>query len=152
MWRPQSRVPISLLAIIYYVLPVLVLLPGVIFGNIAEAVMLVSVVSAGLSKTACTYMKEKPGWVGPRNEKDDMRLLVLIRGDKWYLISGINRDIKTATALASRLRIYGHYLFGYVGMTMEKSIDRWLHHHPHLACAGQPNEMLAALTMSGVKP
>lgn len=60
--------------------------------------MLVSVVSAGLSKTACTYMKERPGWVGPRNEKDDMRLLVLIRGDKWYLISGIDRDIKTATA------------------------------------------------------
>lgn len=60
--------------------------------------MLVSVVSAGLSKTACTYMKEKPSWVGPRNEKDDMRLLVLIQGDKWYLISGINRDINTATA------------------------------------------------------
>ncbi len=96
--KPQSRVPISLLAIISYVLPVLVLLPGVIFGNIAEAVLLVSVVSAGLSGTAYTYMKEKPGWVGPRNEEDDMRLLVMIPGDKWYLISGRNRDIKTATA------------------------------------------------------
>lgn len=94
--RPKHLV--NWLSVLSYVFPFVSLLPGAIFGGVSEILLLVSLVAAGLSGTAYSYFREEPGWTGPDTDTTKMRLLVLIPGDKWYLIYGENRFMKKATA------------------------------------------------------
>ena len=88
----------SILSTLSYVLPVTAVIPGAILGGATGITVAAAFITAGVTGMLFSFEKEKYDWVGPANDSTFNRLLVLCPEDKWYLLRGQNKDIKSVTA------------------------------------------------------
>lgn len=88
----------SILSVLSYLLPAAAVLPGAILGGAAGTTVAITLVVGGISGMLFAYEKERYDWVGPTEDEAFNRLLVFFPNDKWYLLRGRNKDIKSVTA------------------------------------------------------